>query len=89
MQTVLVASSKGGCGKSALVIHLTALHTDKSRHVTVLDADPKLAGHAWCARRPDTPPGSEHVRRHQRDWQRLSPAGRRAMPGDDPRCKNC
>ncbi|SRR5699024_977742 len=57
MQTILVASSKGGCGKSTLVTNLAAHHADKGRHVTVVDADPQASSYAWCARRPETMPG--------------------------------
>jgi len=57
MQTVLVASSKGGCGKSTVVTHLAAYHANKGHHVTVVDADPQASSHAWCARRPDNVPG--------------------------------
>ncbi len=57
MQTVLVASSKGGCGKSTLVTNLAAMHADRGRHVTVVDADPQQSSWHWCARRPATSPG--------------------------------
>ncbi len=57
MQTVLVASSKGGCGKSTLVTNLAVCHACKGRNVTVVDADPQGSSLAWCARRPDTLPG--------------------------------
>ncbi|HET8555567.1 MAG TPA: ParA family protein [Rhodanobacteraceae bacterium] len=57
MQTVLVASSKGGCGKSTLVTNLAACHAQKGRRVTVVDADPQASSFTWCARRPDTLPG--------------------------------
>ncbi|HEX7341389.1 MAG TPA: AAA family ATPase [Rhodanobacteraceae bacterium] len=57
MQTVLVASSKGGCGKSTLVTSLATCHAQKGKHVTIIDADPQATSHAWCARRPDNVPG--------------------------------
>lgn len=57
MQTVLVASSKGGCGKSTLVTNLAAYHAQKGHRVTVVDADPQTSSLAWCERRPDTVPG--------------------------------
>lgn len=56
MQTVLVASSKGGCGKSTLVANLAAYHAQRGRHVVVVDADPQASSQAWCERRPDTLP---------------------------------
>lgn len=57
MQTILVASSKGGCGKSTVVTNLAAHHADKHRSVVIVDADPQGSSLAWCGRRPESFPG--------------------------------
>ncbi|MBS7457376.1 ParA family protein [Coralloluteibacterium stylophorae] len=51
MRTILVASSKGGAGKTTLATHLAghaALHGRKS---VLVDADPQGSSQRWCERR--------------------------------------
>lgn len=51
MKTVLVASSKGGVGKSTIATHLAA-HAALGGQATVLvDADPQASSTRWCERR--------------------------------------
>ncbi|HET7358550.1 MAG TPA: ParA family protein [Rhodanobacteraceae bacterium] len=57
MQTVLVASSKGGCGKSTLATNLAACWAQQGRRTAIIDADPQRSSFLWCARRPDNVPG--------------------------------
>ncbi len=57
MQTILVASSKGGCGKSTVVTNLAAHHAQRGRRVAIVDADPQASSQTWCERRPDNLPG--------------------------------
>jgi chromosome partitioning protein len=74
MQTVLVASSKGGCGKSTLVTHLAAHYAQQGENTVIVDADRQGSSYRWCARRPDSVPGVlalEGRRRHI--FERLPP----------------
>lgn len=57
MQTVLVASSKGGCGKTTLTTNLAAHYAQASKAAVVVDADRQASSFRWCARRPDSVPG--------------------------------
>lgn len=57
MQTVLVASSKGGCGKSTLVTHLAAHYACEGENTAIIDTDRQASSFRWCARRPDAVPG--------------------------------
>lgn len=56
MQTVLVASSKGGCGKTTLATHLAAYWARQGRNTALVDTDRQQSGLRWCARRPDDVP---------------------------------
>lgn len=54
MLTVLVASSKGGCGKSTLVTQLASHWAQEGRHTAIVDADRQGSSFRWAARRADT-----------------------------------
>ena len=51
MKTVLVASSKGGVGKTTVVTHLAAHAALAGRRTALVDADPQGSSTRWCQRR--------------------------------------
>jgi chromosome partitioning protein len=53
MQTILVASSKGGCGKTTLVTNLAASRAQRGRNVVIIDADRQHSSYRWCERRAE------------------------------------
>jgi len=53
MQTVLVASSKGGAGKTTLASHLAAQFALDGKRTVLVDADPQGSSTRWCQRRAD------------------------------------
>ncbi|MEO1330198.1 MAG: AAA family ATPase, partial [Pseudomonadota bacterium] len=53
MRATLVASSKGGCGKTTAAVTMAAALAERGYRVALADADPQRAGLAWLARRPD------------------------------------
>ncbi|MDE1959936.1 MAG: ParA family protein [Xanthomonadaceae bacterium] len=57
MQRILIASRKGGCGKTTLVSNLAACWAQKGKRTVVLDADRQASSFHWCARRPEGVPG--------------------------------
>lgn len=57
MLTVLVANSKGGCGKSTLVTQLAAHWAQQGKRTAIVDADRQGSSYRWAALRPDTVPG--------------------------------
>jgi len=57
MLTTLVASSKGGCGKSTLVTQLASHWAQAGQHTTIVDADRQGSSLRWASLRPDNVPG--------------------------------
>ncbi|HEV2621597.1 MAG TPA: ParA family protein [Frateuria sp.] len=57
MLTVLVASSKGGCGKSTLVTQLASHFAQEGRRTAIVDTDRQGSSFRWAALRPDGTPG--------------------------------
>lgn len=51
MKTVLVASSKGGVGKTIIATHLAAQAAVAGRRTALVDADPQHSATRWCERR--------------------------------------
>lgn len=54
MITILIANSKGGCGKSTLSINLAAALALAGQDVMLADADRQKSSLAWSKRRPKT-----------------------------------
>jgi chromosome partitioning protein len=57
MRKVLVASGKGGCGKTTVATNLAAYWSQRKRNTVMIDADPQGSALRWCEKRPDTVPG--------------------------------
>ncbi|BDU19484.1 ParA family protein [Dyella sp. GSA-30] len=57
MLNVLVASSKGGCGKSTLVTQLASHWAQDGKHTAIVDVDRQQSSFRWAARRPENVPG--------------------------------
>lgn len=51
MKTVLVASSKGGVGKTTIATHLAAQAALSGQRTVLIDADPQGSSTRWCERR--------------------------------------
>lgn len=57
MLTVLVASSKGGCGKSTLVTQLASHWAQDGKRTAIVDTDRQGSSFRWAALRPEGTPG--------------------------------
>lgn len=57
MLTVLVASSKGGCGKSTVVTQLASHWAQRGHRTAIVDGDRQGSSYRWATRRPDNVPG--------------------------------
>jgi chromosome partitioning protein len=57
MLTTLVASSKGGCGKTTVVTQMASYWAQAGKHTAIVDADRQGSSFRWAARRPENVPG--------------------------------
>lgn len=71
MLTVLVASSKGGCGKSTLVTQLASHWAQDGKHTAIVDADRQQSGFRWASKRPDNVPGVLALEGGRRSLEKL------------------
>ncbi|MET0330679.1 MAG: ParA family protein [Dyella sp.] len=56
MLTVLVASSKGGCGKTTLVTQLASHWAQQGKQTAIVDGDRQASSLRWARRRPEHVP---------------------------------
>jgi chromosome partitioning protein len=79
MLTVLVASSKGGCGKSTVVTQLASHWAQDGKHTAIVDADRQKSGFRWAAQRPDNVPGVLALEGGRRSLEKLPPDTQRVL----------
>lgn len=73
MLTTLVASSKGGCGKSTVVTQLASHWAQAGKHAAIVDADRQGSSFHWASLRPDNVPGVLAFEGGRRSLQKLPP----------------
>jgi chromosome partitioning protein len=71
MLTTLVASSKGGCGKTTLVTQLATHWAQAGKQTAIIDADRQQSSLRWVSRRPENVPGVTAVEGSRRAFDRL------------------
>ncbi|HET8898483.1 MAG TPA: ParA family protein [Rhodanobacteraceae bacterium] len=79
MRKVLVASGKGGCGKTTLATNLAAYWSGRKRNTVAIDADPQGSTLRWCEKRPDTVPGVLGLTGKRHALERLPPDSHRVV----------
>lgn len=79
MLTVLVASSKGGCGKSTLVTQLASHWSQEGRRTAIVDGDRQGSSYRWATLRPDQLPGVLALEGGRRGLQKLPPDTERVL----------
>ncbi|MGA9342857.1 MAG: ParA family protein [Rhodanobacteraceae bacterium] len=79
MLKILVASSKGGCGKTTIATNLAAHYAVTGKKTVLVDADRQGSSERWCAKRAGgSVPAVLPVSGLRRDWHRH-------LPGDSER----
>ena len=78
MLTVLVASSKGGCGKSTLVTQLASHWAQDGKRTAVVDTDRQGSSYRWATLRPEGVPGVLGLE-GRRGLQKLPPDTERVL----------
>jgi len=84
MRTILVASSKGGVGKTTLVTNLAAHAADKGKRTVVVDADRQGSSRRWCEKRADMDNAVLPVDGTRRDWRKHVPDDAQRVILDTP-----
>jgi len=75
MKTVLVASSKGGVGKTTIATHLAAQSAVAGQRTVLVDADPQGSSTRWAQRRAGMPSAVLPIDGTRRNWLKLVPDG--------------
>ena len=73
MKTVLVASSKGGVGKTTIATQLAAQAAAAGRRTVLVDADPQHSATRWAQRRAGMASAVLPVDGTRRNWQKHVP----------------
>jgi chromosome partitioning protein len=73
MLTTLIASSKGGCGKTTIASHLAAYFALAGRRTALLDADPQHSSLRWCEKRAASGFPVLGLDGSRRGWERRLP----------------
>src|SRR3546814_12128769 len=75
MKTILVASSKGGAGKTTIATHLAAQAALSGKRTVLVDADPQRSSTRWAERRAglDSAVLPLDGSKAERGWQRALP----------------
>lgn len=75
MKTVLVASSKGGVGKTTIATHLAAQSAVAGQRTVLVDADPQGSSTRWAQRRAGLSAAVLPIDGTRRNWLKLVPDG--------------
>lgn len=84
MRTVLVASSKGGAGKSTLATNLAAHFALDGKHTVLVDADRQKSSTHWCEKRSGLQTAVLPIDGTKRNWEKSVPSDIQRMVIDSP-----
>lgn len=84
MKTVLVASSKGGVGKTTIATHLAAQAALDGQRTVLVDADPQGSSTRWAQRRADLESAVLPLDGTRRNWAKQLPEDTQRVVIDAP-----
>jgi len=84
MQKILVASSKGGCGKTTIATNLAAHFAQDGKNTVLVDADRQGSSQRWAEKRAGLPAAVLAISGLRRDWQDKIPADAERVIVDGP-----
>lgn len=84
MRTILVASSKGGAGKSTVSTNLAAYFAVEGKATALLDADRQKSATHWCEKRAHLDTAVLPLDGTRRGWEKSLPEGIQRLVVDAP-----
>ena len=84
MRTVLVASSKGGAGKTTIATNLAAHFALEGKRTVLIDADRQKSSTHWCEKRASLASAVLPIDGTRRNWDKQLPDGIQAAVIDAP-----
>jgi chromosome partitioning protein len=84
MLKVLVASSKGGAGKTTIATNLAAHYAVDGKNTVLVDADRQGSSQRWAEKRADMPNAVLGLSGLRRDWPRHIPEDAQRVVIDSP-----
>jgi chromosome partitioning protein len=84
MQKILVASSKGGCGKTTIATNLAAYFAHEGKNTVLVDADRQGSSQRWAEKRAPLPSPVLPLSGLRRDWATKIPEDAQRVIIDGP-----
>lgn len=84
MRKILVASSKGGCGKTTIATNLAAHFAQDNKNTVLVDADRQGSSQRWAEKRAGLPAAVLAMSGLRRDWADKIPADAQRVVVDGP-----
>ena len=84
MRKILVASSKGGCGKTTIATNLAAHFAQDNKKTVLVDADRQGSSQRWAEKRAALPAPVLAISGLRRDWADKIPADAQRVVVDGP-----
>jgi chromosome partitioning protein len=84
MQKILVASSKGGCGKTTIATNLAAHFAQGGKNTVLVDADRQGSSQRWAEKRAGLPAAVLAISGLRKDWQNKIPEDAERVIIDGP-----
>jgi len=84
MLKILVANSKGGCGKSTIATNLAAHYAQDGKNTLLVDADRQGSSQSWCEKRAGYTTPVLPLAGTRSDWRSHVPKGTQRLVVDAP-----